>query len=75
MEVGVTDLATFEVTVPTLLSILPTPFEKTAVKLTLDPKAIVADDAVKLVIVGAGRTVTVTEEVIESPIELVTVKI
>ena len=51
--VGLTVTGVSEVTVPTLLSILPVPPAiKTAVKSTLFPAAIVVDEALKLVMVG-----------------------
>jgi hypothetical protein len=47
------------VTVPTLLSTLPVPLLKTAVKVVEVPAVIVEAAEVKLVIRGAGTTVTV----------------
>jgi len=52
---GLTVTGASEVTVPTLLSILPVPSAiKTAVKSTLFPVVIVVDEALKLVMVGGG---------------------
>ena len=55
--------------------ITPVPLAKTAVMLELVPAAIVAGFATKLVIVGAGTTVTVTVWVIAVPVGGVTVRV
>ena len=55
--------------------ITPVPLAKTAVRLELPPAVIVAEFATKLVIVGAGTTVTVTVWVIGVPAEFVTVRV
>lgn len=63
---GLTVTGVSEVTVPTLLSILPVPSAiKTAVKSTLFPVVIVVDEAVKLVMVGV---VVVVEEGVFPPL-------
>lgn len=53
----------------------PVPLSKTAVRLELPPTVIVAGLATKLVIVGAGTTVTVTVWVTAAPLEPVTVMV
>lgn len=53
----------------------PVPFANTAVRLVLFPLVIVAEVAVKLVIVGAGSTVTVAWEVTAVPAALVTASV
>lgn len=55
--------------------ITPVPLAKTAVRLELPPTVIVAGLATKLVIVGAGTTVTVTVWVTAAPLEPVTVMV
>jgi hypothetical protein len=51
------------------------PPEKTAVRLLLDPASMAAGLAVKLVMTGAGETVTVTLDVTELPLDGVTVSV
>ena len=75
MDAGVTDMATLVVTPPTVLSITPAPSVNIAVKSTLDPEVIVAAEATKLVIVGAGTTVTVKVSVMATPAVLVIVSV
>jgi len=75
VDAGETELATLDVTIPTPLSILAVPSEKTAVKLTVSPKVMVKEDVTKLAIVGAGTTVTVTVDVTVSSTPLVTVTV
>lgn len=58
--VGLTLTAVPLVTVRLPGVITPVPLANTAVRLELDPELIVAGLAPKLVIVGAGTTVTVT---------------
>jgi hypothetical protein len=53
----------------------PVPFAKTPVRVALDPVAIVAGIAPKLVIVGAGFTVTVAVAVAAVPLVGVTVRV
>jgi hypothetical protein len=53
----------------------PVPFEKTAVRLELVPDEMVAGLAAKLVITGAGTTVTVTVWVTAVPLVGVTVSV
>jgi hypothetical protein len=55
--------------------IIPVPLAKTAVRLELPPTVIVAGFATKLLIVGAGTTVTVAVWTIAVPAELVTVRV
>jgi hypothetical protein len=55
--------------------ITPVPFAKTPVRFVLPPAAIVAGFAVKLVIVGAETTVTVTVCVTAVPAGFVTVRV
>ena len=55
--------------------ITPVPLAKTAVRLELAPAVMVAGFATKLVIVGAGTTVTVTVWVTAVPLEFVTVMV
>jgi hypothetical protein len=55
--------------------ITPVPPEKTAVRLELPPAGIVSGLATKLVIVGGGYTVTVTDWVTAVPLEGVTVSV
>jgi len=55
--------------------ITPVPPAKTAVRPELPPAVIVAGAATKLVIVGAGFTVTVAVCVTATPAELVTVRV
>ena len=75
VDVGETDLATPDITVPTLLSILAVPLVNTGVKLTLPPRVMVAEAVTKLVIDGAGTTVTVTVDVTVLPTPLVAVNV
>ena len=63
------------VTAPTPLSMLPVPLLNTAVSVVEFPETIVANPGVKLVIVGAGTTVTVACLVTDAPAELVTVSV
>jgi hypothetical protein len=72
---GVTVTAVPLVTAPTLLSTLPAPPEKTAVRVVELPAVIVLAAAVKLVITGMGTTVTVTDADTEVPALLTTVKV
>jgi len=55
--------------------IIPVPLAKTAVRVELPPKVIVAGFATKLLIVGAGTTVSVAIWIIAVPAELVTVRV
>ena len=55
--------------------ITPVPLAKTAVRLELPPTVIVAGLATKLVIAGAGTTITVTVWVTAAPLEPVTVMV
>ena len=74
---GVTDVVVLEVTAPTALLILAVPSAKTAVRLTACPAVIVPAADTKLVIAGAGTTVTVTvtADVTAVPAALVTVNV
>jgi hypothetical protein len=63
------------VTAPTPLSTLPVPLLNTAVRVVEFPETIVANPGVKLVIVGAGTTVTVACLVTKAPAVLVTVSV
>ena len=72
---GVTVLATAVATVPTALSTAPVPLAKTAVREVLSPAVRVAFAAEKLVMVGAGTTVTVVWRVVAVPAALVTVRV
>lgn len=60
---------------PTPLSILPVPRVNTAVSVVEAPEVMVVDPATKLVIVGAGTTVTVAVAVVVSPAVLLTVRV
>jgi hypothetical protein len=64
-------------TAPTPWSTLPVPLLNTAVSVVGLPETMVADPGVKLVIVGAGTTVTVTVAVVETGVvaTLVTVSV
>jgi hypothetical protein len=62
-------------TAPTPLLTLPVPPEKTAVRVVEFPAVIVLPAAVKLAIIGAGTTVTVTDADTEVPALLPTVKV
>lgn len=53
----------------------PVPLVKTAVRAVFSPAVIVAGFAAKLVIAGAGYTLTVTDCVIAAPVGLVTVRV
>jgi hypothetical protein len=72
---GVTWTALPLVAEPTLLSIEPLPPENTPVSVVDFPGVTADAPAVKLVIVGAGTTVTVTVAVIEVPALFVTVSV
>jgi len=63
------------VTEPTPLLTLPVPLLNTAVKVVELPETIVAAPGVKLVITGAGTTVTVACLVTLAPAALVTVRV
>jgi len=56
-------------------AITPVPLAKTAVRLELPPGAMVAGTAEKLLMTGAGTTVTVAVSVTDVPAELVTVMV
>ena len=75
MAAGVTDVGVLEVTAPTALSILAVPSAKTAVRSTACPAVIVPAADTKLVIAGAGITVTVTADVTAVPAALVAVNV
>ena len=75
VDAGETGIAVPLVTVPTLLSTLPVPLLKTPVKVVEVPAVIVANAAEKLVITGAGTTVTVTCFVTDVFAVLVTVSV
>ena len=62
-------------TAPTALSTLPVPPVNTPVSVVEVPAVIVAAPRVKLVIAGAGTTVTVVCEVTAVPAALVTVRV
>jgi hypothetical protein len=55
--------------------ITPVPFAKTPVRVALDPFVMEVGSAVKLVIVGAGFTVTVAVAVTAVPLAGVTVSV
>lgn len=63
------------VTGPTPRSTLPVPLPNTAVNVVEFPETIVAEPGVKLVITGAGTTVTVACFVAVAPAVFVTVKV
>ena len=63
------------VTAPTPLLMLPVPLGNTAVRVVEFPETIVDAPGVKLVITGAGTTVTVACLVTVAPPELVTVRV
>jgi hypothetical protein len=63
------------VTLPTVLSIVPVPLLKTAVRVEVPPEVTAVGFAVKLVMAGAATTVTVAWEVMEVPAALVTVSV
>ncbi len=63
------------VTAPTPLLMLPAPPLKTAVRVVVFPETIVEAPGVKLVIAGAGTTVTVTGLVTAAPAVFVTVRV
>jgi hypothetical protein len=63
------------VTAPTPWSTLPVPLPNTAVSVVVFPETIVADPGVKLVITGAGTTVTVACLVTVAPPVFVTVRV
>jgi hypothetical protein len=73
--VGLTLTAVPLVTVRLPGVITPVPLAKTAVRLALPPTVIVAGFASKLVIVGAGTTVTVAVAVTAAPLVGVTVRV
>jgi hypothetical protein len=75
VAVGETDVGALEVTAPTALSILAVPSAKTAVRSTACPAVIVPAADTKLVISGAGTTVTVTDFVTLRLAELEVVKV
>ena len=75
VAVGVTVVGIPPLTAPMPLSIAPAPFAKTAVNVVELPLVIIDDPAVKLVITGAGTTVTVTFAVTLVPNEFVTVSV
>ena len=75
VAVGETDVGALEVTAPTPLSILAVPSAKTAVRSTACHAVMVSAADTKLVVSGAGTTVTVTADVTEVPAALVAVKV
>jgi hypothetical protein len=75
VAVGETDVGVLEDTAPTPLSILAVPSAKTAVRSTACPAVIVPAADTKLVISGAGTTVTVTDFVTLRLAELEVVKV
>jgi hypothetical protein len=77
VEVGLTETAVPLVAVTGELPpvMTPVPPAKTAVRLELDPAVIVAGLAAKLVITGAGTTVTVAVDVIAVPVAGLTVSV
>jgi len=72
---GVTVTAVPLVTAPTPGLTVPVPPEKTPVRVVEFPEVIVAAPAAKLVIVGGGTTVTVTEAETDVPALFVTVNV
>jgi len=75
VAVGVTVTGVPLATAPTPLLIVPVPPENTAVSIVELPAVIVFAPGVKLLIVGAGTTVTVTVADTEVPALLVTVRV
>jgi hypothetical protein len=75
VDAGEADAGVLEATAPNALSILAVPPAKTAVRSTACPAVIVPAADTKLVISGAGTTVTVTADVTAVPIALVAVKV
>jgi hypothetical protein len=75
VAVGLTETAVPLVTAMLPGVTMPVPPVNTAVRLELEPAAIVAGLAVKLVITGAGTTVTVAVDVTAVPVVGVTVSV
>ena len=75
VAVGLTVTGELLVTAFTPWSTLAVPYSKTAVSAVDPPKVIVGSAAAKLVIEGAGTTVTVVLEVTVAPAALVTVSV
>ncbi len=74
VELRLTLIDSPEATLPTPLSILPSPLENLAIKFTLVPKIIIELDAVKLFTVGSTTSIVILS-VTSIPAEFETVNV